>query len=73
MYVIIIETSKSGEINVQVVNQVHPFSEQEQAFFGGTEDGPSVMVNLLKFREKAVYPDTSDAVLSCMATYCATA
>jgi len=27
MYVIIIETSKSGEINVQVVNQVHPFSE----------------------------------------------
>ena len=54
---------------MKVVNQVHPSTEQAQAFFGGTEDGPFVMVNLLKFREKAVYEDGSDADLPGMAAY----
>ncbi len=54
---------------MKVVNQVHPSAEQAQAFFGGTEDGPFVMVNLLKFREKAAYEDGSDADLPGMAAY----
>jgi uncharacterized protein (DUF1330 family) len=33
-------------------------------FFGGVEDGPFVMVNLLKFKPFAEYPDGSDAQLS---------
>lgn len=54
---------------MKVVNQVHPSAEQAQAFFGDTEDGPFVMVNLLKFREKAAYEDGSDADLPGMAAY----
>jgi uncharacterized protein (DUF1330 family) len=34
------------------------------AFFGEAEDGPFVMVNLLKFKPKAEYPDGSDSALS---------
>jgi uncharacterized protein (DUF1330 family) len=49
---------------VNVVNAVFPPAEQAAAFFGGTEDGPFVMVNLLKFKERADYPDGSDAGLS---------
>ena len=48
---------------MKVINQVHPGQDQAMAFFGGAEDGPFVMVNLLKFRDKAVYPDGSDADL----------
>ncbi|HWU71988.1 MAG TPA: DUF1330 domain-containing protein [Sphingomonas sp.] len=49
---------------MNVVNAVFPPAEQAAAFFGGTEDGPFVMVNLLKFKERADYPDGSDAGLS---------
>jgi uncharacterized protein (DUF1330 family) len=49
---------------MNVVNAVFPPAEQATAFFGGTEDGPFVMVNLLKFKERADYPDGSDAGLS---------
>jgi uncharacterized protein (DUF1330 family) len=49
---------------MEVKNAVYPPSEQAMAFFSGTEDGPFVMVNLLKFREKAEYADGSDAHLS---------
>lgn len=49
---------------MKVVNAVFPPAEQAAAFFGGTEDGPFVMVNLLKFKERADYPDGSDAGLS---------
>ena len=42
---------------MNVVNQVMPSPQQAMAFFGGTEDGPFVMVNLLKFRPKAEYED----------------
>lgn len=48
---------------MNVIHQVHPSAEQAKAFFGGVEDGPFVMVNLLKFKDKADYPDGSDADL----------
>ena len=54
---------------MHVVNQLHPSAEQAAAFFTGAEDGPFVMVNLLKFREKAAYEDGSDADLPGMAAY----
>ena len=49
---------------MKVVNAVFPPAEQAAAFFGGAEDGPFVMINLLKFKERADYPDGSDAALS---------
>ena len=49
---------------MNVVNAVFPGPEQVAAFFGGTEDGPFVMVNLLKFNERADYSDGSNADLS---------
>ena len=49
---------------MKVVNQVNPSPAAMQEFFGGEEDGPFVMVNLLKFKEKAEYPDGSDADIS---------
>ncbi len=48
---------------MKVVNQVQPPPEQVQAFLAG-DDAPVVMVNLLKFREKAQYPDGRDAEIS---------
>ena len=42
---------------MKVVNQVNPTPEQFQEFFGADEDGAFVMVNLLKFRERAEYED----------------
>ncbi len=47
-----------------VTNAVMPQPEQMKAFFFGEENGPMVMVNLLKFKDKAEYPDGSDAELS---------
>lgn len=49
---------------MNVVNQVFPSPEQFQDFFGGPEDGPFVMVNLLKFYDKARYEDGSEPELS---------
>jgi uncharacterized protein (DUF1330 family) len=49
---------------MKVENAVFPGQEQAVAFFGATEDGPFVMVNLLKFKPKAEYADGSDAHLS---------
>jgi uncharacterized protein (DUF1330 family) len=49
---------------MNVINQVMPTPEQAMAFFGGEEDGPFVMVNLLKFKPKAEYADGSDPDLS---------
>ncbi len=42
---------------MRVLNELMPRSEVAQAFFGDAEHGPMVMVNLLKFRDKAEYPD----------------
>ncbi|QYJ06852.1 DUF1330 domain-containing protein [Qipengyuania flava] len=49
---------------MQVVNQVNPSGERMKEFFGGEEDGPFVMVNLLKFKASAEYPDGRDTELS---------
>jgi hypothetical protein len=49
---------------MHVVNAVWPQPEQAKAFFAGDETGPMVMVNLLKFKDKAEYPDGSDPDLS---------
>jgi uncharacterized protein (DUF1330 family) len=45
-------------------NAVFPGPEQIKAFFGGAEDGPFVMINLLKFRERAEYADGAEPELS---------
>ncbi|MDB5425718.1 MAG: hypothetical protein JWQ29_3134 [Phenylobacterium sp.] len=49
---------------MNVVNAVMPRPDQAMAFFGSPEDGPFVMVNLLKFKAKAEYADGADADLS---------
>jgi uncharacterized protein (DUF1330 family) len=49
---------------MKVENAVFPQPEQAMAFFGGAEDGPFVMVNLLKFKARAEYPDGADAHLT---------
>lgn len=57
---------------MNVENALRPDDEQLKSFFerAGTErDGPVVMVNLLKFRERAAYPDGSDAHLSGFEAY----
>ncbi len=47
-----------------VTNKVDSSPEQMAAFFDAPEDGPFIMVNLLKFKDKAEYADGSDANLS---------
>ncbi len=49
---------------MKVENAVIPPPTQAMAFFGGEEDGPFVMVNLLKFKPRAEYADGSDAHLT---------
>ncbi len=49
---------------MKVVNQTTPSQEQMQEFFGSGEDGSFVMVNLLKFKERAEYADGRETELS---------
>jgi uncharacterized protein (DUF1330 family) len=49
---------------MEVNNAVYPGPAQIAAFFGAPEDGPFVMVNLLKFKPKAEYADGADAHLT---------
>jgi uncharacterized protein (DUF1330 family) len=49
---------------MQVINALFASSEKSEAFFDGPEDGPFVMVSLLKFRERAEYADGSEPNLS---------
>ena len=49
---------------MQVVNQTIPSPEQMTEFFGSGEDGPFVMVNLLKFKERAKYADRRETDLT---------
>jgi uncharacterized protein (DUF1330 family) len=49
---------------MKVENAVYPNPQQAQAFFGAPEDGPFVMVNLLKFKPKAEYADGSNTHMS---------
>jgi hypothetical protein len=44
---------------MHVENAVMPQPDQAKAFFFGDHNGPMVMVNLLKFKDKAEYPDGS--------------
>ena len=52
-----------------VENAMFPSIEQATSFFGGPENGPFAMVNLLKFKDKAEYADGSDSDLSGAAAY----
>ena len=49
---------------VQVVNAVIPSPSAAAEFFAGPDDGPFVMVNLLRFRPMAEYPDGTDSHLT---------
>ena len=49
---------------MNVTNAVFPGFEQFREFFGAPEDGPFVMVNLLKFKQNADYEDGSDSHLT---------
>jgi uncharacterized protein (DUF1330 family) len=49
---------------MRVDNAIFPSMEQATSFFAGPENGPFVMVNLLKFKDKAEYADGSDSDLS---------
>jgi uncharacterized protein (DUF1330 family) len=49
---------------MNVKNAVYPAAAQAAAFFGAKEDGPFVMVNLLKFKPKAEYDGGADAHLT---------
>ncbi len=57
---------------MEVVNQLAPTHDAVNAFFlgeGATDHGPMVMVNLLKFKQYAEYPDGSDPQLSGVDAY----
>jgi uncharacterized protein (DUF1330 family) len=54
---------------MKVENAVYPGSAQIAGFFGAPEDGPFVMVNLLKFKPMAEYADGSDADLTGQEAY----
>ncbi len=54
---------------MKVTNSLAPNDEQLAGFLQEPEKGPIYMVNLLKFREKAQYPDGSDAELSGQEAY----
>lgn len=49
---------------MNITNQLHPSPEQGKAFFSAEDDGPMCMVNLLKFKDKADYPDGAEPELS---------
>ncbi len=49
---------------MQVFNKVLPNEEQMQGFMAPGHDGPIYMLNLLKFKEKAEYPDGRETDLS---------
>ena len=49
---------------MKVENRTHPESDQMAALMQSGPDGPIVMVNLLKYRDKAAYPDGRDPELS---------
>jgi len=53
-----------GNAPFTVTNALHPAPEQLAAFFNDPDDGPFVMINLLKFRDRARYADGRDAGLS---------
>lgn len=56
---------------MEIKNELYPVTEEQQRSLGEPgPDGRIVMVNLLKFRERASYPDGSDSDLSGRDVYC---
>ncbi len=49
---------------MQVKNETSPRPDVVQQFFSDADHGPMVMVNLLKFKDKATYPDGRDPDLT---------
>jgi len=49
---------------MHVHNETAPRPDVITRFFGDADHGPMVMVNLLKFKDKATYPDGRDPDLS---------
>ena len=49
---------------MEVINKVVPNEEQMKGFMEPDHDGPIYMLNLLKFKEKAEYPDGRDTDLT---------
>lgn len=49
---------------MDVKNEVMPTPGRAIAFFGSEDDGPFVMVNLLKFKPRAEYADGADSHLT---------
>ena len=49
---------------MDVTNAVYPHKDQFDEFFAGDDEGPIVMVNLLKFRDRAVYDDDPSVDIS---------
>lgn len=54
---------------MNVINAVMPAPEQIAALAASAEPGPIVMVNLLKFREKAAYDTPGEPEMSGQAAY----
>ena len=54
----------SGSLTMKVENKVVPNEEQINGFLENPEIGPISMVNLLKYKEKAIYDDGRDTDLS---------
>ena len=54
---------------MEVINKVVPNSEQMEGFTKPGPEGPIYMVNLLKFKEKAVYEDGRQTGLSGQEAY----
>jgi len=49
---------------MQVINQLYPNAQQLEGFSEPGPEGPIYMVNLLKFRTRAEYPDGRESDLS---------
>jgi uncharacterized protein (DUF1330 family) len=53
----ILKVFEAGETKMRVENAVYPTAERIKSLSSERADGPIAMVNLLKFRAKAVYKD----------------
>jgi uncharacterized protein (DUF1330 family) len=54
----------TGSLTMKVENKVTPNEEQINGFLENPQIGPISMVNLLKYKEKAIYDDGRDTNLS---------
>lgn len=54
---------------MKVENAVYPSAERLQALLSDTSTGPVTMLNLLKFRDKAVYKDGRPGAIAGVAAY----